>query len=128
MTKNRSCFTSWQTSNSIIVTKGTQALSNHELSLFEPDKCSHEEADRIFVHARYAAGQGSKSIMVKANDTDVLVIGMSVFPTLQDMGLQQLWLHLAKVRAFDGLAFTACATMLVKRRQKVCHSFIHLQV
>ena len=58
----------------------------------ELDKCSHEEADsRIFVHARYAAGQGRKSIIVKVNDTDVLVIGLSMFSTLQSMGLQQLW-------------------------------------
>ena len=63
------------------------------MSLPELDACSHEEADtRIFVHARYAAGQGSKSVMDKANDTDVLVIGLSMFPTLYSMGLQQLWL------------------------------------
>ena len=63
--------------NLVIVTKGTKALSNHNVSLLELNNCSHEEADgRIFVHARYAASQGSKSIMVKANDTDVLVIGL----------------------------------------------------
>ena len=63
------------------------------MSLAELDKCSHEEVDsRIFVHTRYAAGQRRKSIIVKANDTDVLVIGQNIFPTLQSMGLQQLWL------------------------------------
>ena len=36
--------------------------------------------------------KGRKSIIVKANDTDVLVIGLSMFPTMQSMGLQQLWL------------------------------------
>ena len=39
--------------NLVIVTKGPQALSTHKVSLAEPDKCSHEEADsRTFVHAR----------------------------------------------------------------------------
>ena len=79
--------------NLVIVTKGTKALSTHTVSLLELYNCSHEEADtRLFVHARYAAEQCSKSIMIKASDTNVLVTGLSVFPTLQSMGLQQLWL------------------------------------
>ena len=54
--------------------------------------CSHEEADtRIFVHARHAAHEGSKSLLVKASDTDILVIAISVMPTLQAIGMQQLW-------------------------------------
>ena len=45
--------------NLVMVTKGPQALSTHKVSLAELDECSHEEADKcIFVHARYAAGQG----------------------------------------------------------------------
>lgn len=61
--------------------------------------CSHEEADaRIFVHARHAAEQGSKVIMVKANETDVLVIAISVLPTLQQIGLQQLWIAFGQGR------------------------------
>lgn len=54
--------------------------------------CSHEEADKcIFLHARNAAEEGSKVLMVKANDTDVLVITISVLPALQETGLQPLW-------------------------------------
>ena len=79
--------------NLVIVTKGTKALSNHKVSLLELNKSSQEEADsRIFVHDRYAASQGSKSIMVKAKDTDVLVTGLSMFPILQGLGLEKLWL------------------------------------
>ena len=55
--------------------------------------CSHEEADtRIFLHARNAAEEGSKVLMIKANDTDVLVITISALPALQHIGLQQLWM------------------------------------
>lgn len=82
------------------MTKGIKTLSNHKVSLLEMDNCYHEEADsRIFVHAIIdllpcdaASSQGSKSIMVKVNDTDVLIIGLIVFPTLQGKGLEQLWL------------------------------------
>ena len=78
--------------NLVIVTKGPSVLSTDEACLQGLDKCSHEEADsRIFVHAKYAAENGSKAIMIKANDTDVVVIAVSLFPVLQDLGLEQLW-------------------------------------
>ena len=49
------------------------------------------EADTwIFVHARYATETGSKVIMVKASDTDV-IIAVSVLQELQELGFQQLW-------------------------------------
>ena len=55
--------------------------------------CSHEEADtRVFVHARDATSQGSKSITIKANDTDVVVIAVSTMPSLQELGLEKLWI------------------------------------
>ena len=80
-------------SNKIIVTKRTQALINHGINLAELELCSHEETDsRIFFHARYAAGQGSLSIIVKTSDKDILIIGLGIFETLQSMALQQMWL------------------------------------
>ena len=55
--------------------------------------CSHEEADtRVFVHARDATSKGSKSITIKANDTNVVVIAVSTMPCLQELGLQKLWI------------------------------------
>ena len=57
------------------------------------EACQHEEADsRIFVHAKDATTDGSKSIIIKANDTDVLVIAISVLPSLQEIGLEKMWL------------------------------------
>ena len=46
----------------------------------------------MFVHARHPAQKGSESLLVKENDTDILVIAISVMPTLQAIGLQQLWI------------------------------------
>ena len=79
--------------NVVIVTKEEDAISNQDMSLREVTPCSHKEADtRIFVHARHAAEEGSKVLIVKASDTDVLVIAISVLPSLQAIGLQQMWI------------------------------------
>ena len=44
----------------------------------------HEEADTsIFMHARDAILGGSKSLIIKANDTDVFIIAVYVLPSLQ---------------------------------------------
>ena len=80
------------TPNVVIVTKEEEAVSNCTIDLAGVAPCSHEEADtRIFVHARLATEAGSKVIMVKATDTDVVVIAISVLQALQELGLQQLW-------------------------------------
>ena len=82
----------------VIVTKEENVLSNHTTSLEGVSPCSHEEADtRIFVHARHAAQEGSKSVL-KASDTDILVIAISAMPTLQAIGLQQLWVAFVQGR------------------------------
>ena len=79
--------------NPIIVTKGEEALANQEMSLNDVAPCDHEEGDtRIFVHAKSAVSYGSKSLMIKANDTDIVVLAVSVFSTLQEMGLDHLWI------------------------------------
>jgi len=78
--------------NKVIVTKEDDAVSTQTINMEELVPCSHEEADtRIFVHARHAVRHGSKAIMIKASVTDVLVIAVSVLPSLQQSGLQQLW-------------------------------------
>ena len=41
--------------------------------------CDHEEADtRIFLHAQHAANNGYKSVIIAADDTDVLVIALGL--------------------------------------------------
>jgi len=81
------------TTSTIIVTRGDNAISNKVRSLDAVAPCSHEEADtRVFVHARDATSQGSKSITIKANDTNVVVIAVSTMPSLQELGLEKLWI------------------------------------
>lgn len=48
-----------------------------------------EEADaRIIWHARDAVSQGAKRVLIRASDTDILVIALSHFHFLQSLGLQ----------------------------------------
>ena len=62
-------------------------LSNQEIRLKENlDTCHHEEADTL-----HAAMDGYKDIMIKANDTDIVVIAVSARQHLQDIGLQKMW-------------------------------------
>ena len=83
----------------VIVTKEENALSNHMISLEGVSHCSHEEADtQICVHVRHSAQDGSKSLLVKASDTYILVIAISVMATLQAIGLQQLWIAFGQGR------------------------------
>ena len=80
----------------MIVTTEENALSNHTISLDGVSPCRHKEADtRIFVHATQEV---STSLLVKASDTDILVIAISVMPTLQAISLQQLWIAFGQGR------------------------------
>ena len=77
-------ITQMLTLNLVIVTNGPDVLSTLEIGLNGLENCYHEKADsRIFVNAKFAMEHGSKAIMIKANGTDVVVIALSVFPTLQ---------------------------------------------
>ena len=87
---DRICQT--QTTSTILVTKeGCIICNDNQKSLEAVSPCLHEEADtRIFVHARDAAIEGSKALVIKANDTDIVVIAVSVLPQLQDIGVETL--------------------------------------
>ena len=83
------------TANVVIATREQDVVSSRAISLEGVAPCSQEET-RIFVYARQAEAEGSKVIMVKACDTDVLVIAVSWLPVLQALrlGLEELWIAL----------------------------------
>ena len=66
------------TTSTIIVTKeGCVICNDKQKSLEDVSSCQHEEAEtRIYVHARDAATEGSKALVIKANDTDIAVIAV----------------------------------------------------
>ena len=89
------------TDNPVIMTKGENAItttSDTSVNLEEVAPCTHEEADtRIFVHVRYAATEGYKSLMmIEANDTDIVVIAISLKPSLAATGLEKMWVAFGK--------------------------------
>ena len=88
------------TDNLVIVTKEKDALTSANytnLSLVELAPCTHEEANkRIFLHAWHAAREGYKSLMIDANDTDIIVIAISQMPSLKTIGLEQMWIRFGK--------------------------------
>ena len=130
-----SCFQNW-----VVVTKGphADAFSNRiDIDLAEISPCNHKEADtRMFLHFADAVNSGFTTAMVKANDTDILVIGVAMFLRLREAGLHDLWItngqgcHLKWIpihelttalspEKFHGLfffhAFTGCDTVSVFR-------------
>ena len=81
------------------MTKGENAItttSDTSVNLEGVAPCSHEEADtRILVHARHAAIEGYKSLMIEAN-TDFVVIAISLMPSLAATGLEKMWVAFGK--------------------------------
>ena len=51
--------------------------------------CNHEEADtRIFIHVADATHQEFRKILIRSNDSDVVIIAVSC---IQDLHLDELW-------------------------------------
>ena len=64
------------------------STSNVDESMLVP--CTHEEADtRIFLHVKNASMSGNNTVMIRTVDTDVAVIGVTLF---QKLGVKELWL------------------------------------
>ena len=63
------------------------------MSLDAVAPCSHEEADtRKFVIAQDATQRSCISFIIKAIDTNVVIIAVSVLPSLQHLGLHSMWI------------------------------------
>lgn len=55
--------------------------------LLEP--CNHKELDSwANLHATNTAANGYRNILIRANDTDVVVLAISLF---EKMGVEKLW-------------------------------------
>lgn len=56
--------------------------------------CFHEEADtRLFIHIKNAVLSGHKFVLLSTVDSDVIVIATSMFQTLKEFGLQDLFVE-----------------------------------
>ena len=50
----------------------------------------------LFVLEEHAAMEGNRNVMVKAYDTDVVVVTISAMHHLQKIGMQKMWVPLAR--------------------------------
>ena len=98
----------------VLVTRGSGALSNNIMTdLKELSPCNHEEADtRLFLHVKDALKKGFRTVMVKANDTDLLVIAVATFSQLQAIGLQEMWLAFGQGQNMKWIAVHELKTTL----------------
>ena len=51
------------------------------------------QSRRIFIHVKDAIAQDHKSVMIKANHTDVIVIALGHLSNLISIGLEKLWIE-----------------------------------
>lgn len=80
--------------NLVVITRVADVVSNQNISFEGLAPCNHEESDtRMFVHAKHAVNHGYKTVLLKANDTDVLVIAITVFPVLKELGLEAMFIE-----------------------------------
>lgn len=79
---------------SLVTNIGDKFASSSPLSTaLLGESCAHqEEADgRMLLHVADMVDHGAESVLVCCSDTDVLVLGISFFQTLQQKGLKELW-------------------------------------
>ena len=73
----------------MVTTFRQNALTSPIQSNVNVSPCTHEEADtRIFIHVADATYQEYRKIIIRSNDSDVVVIAISC---VQDLDLDELW-------------------------------------
>ena len=95
----------------VITTSGTNALLNplHNTERLSP--CTHEEADtRMLLHVADAVHCGYRHILIRTNDSDVVVISIHCFPLLND--ITELWVAIGTGVNFRYLPIHAIARQL----------------
>ena len=74
--------------------------------------CTHEEADtRIFLHVAAATFAGHRQVIIRTSDSDVVVLGVSTFMTLEQR-IDELWIAFGMRRHFRFVRLCIQATYL----------------
>ena len=88
---------------------------NLDADLFALQPCNHEEADmHLLLHALDASKSGFKRLLIVILDTDVFVLALCHFFTLD---LQELWIEIGTGKNWRWLPIHLHAETL---RQKMC--------
>ena len=109
--------------NRIIVTKGENVVSNMTINTEGLSPCTHEEADtRLFIHAKDAASEGCKNVIIKSTDTGVVVIGLTLF---NDLNVENRWIAFGRGKSFRWVPIHEISLSLGPRARALTffHSF-----
>lgn len=78
-----------ETKKEVVTTSGQNVLCNLPRDLTSLAPCNHEEADsRIILHLADAVNQGSKKVLLRTVDTDVVVLAVAA---AVQINIQELW-------------------------------------
>ena len=82
---------------------------------------NHEEFDtRVMLHAANAVAHGYKRILIIANDTDIIVLGISFF---SDIGADKLWVSFGIANKLRNIPIhDICSTMSSAKAKALPHS------
>ena len=83
--------------------------------------CNHKEADsRMMIHALDASLHGHRRVKTRSSDTDVVVLAVSIAPTLQ---LDELWISFGSSKQVRYLPARTIATSLGREKASVLPMF-----
>ena len=100
-----------------------------DMHLIDLMPCNHQEADtRLFLHTRHAVASYHKLLMIKATDTDVLVIAIHVFVRIE---LEQMCLAFGQGENLRRIPVHDLAAKLSREKSfglPIFHAFIGCDV
>lgn len=106
----------------VYCTTGDKVLASPEredTSTLQP--CTQEEADsRMALHVQDATSRGLKKIMIRTNDTDVVVLAVSLFHAIS---IDELWVAFGAGKSFRYLPVHNISTKLGQSKAKVLPLF-----
>ena len=105
----------------LLTTKADIVLSNKATDITAVSPCQQEEADtRMMLHLRHAAMQGHTKAYVRTDDSDVVVLTISIFHKL---GLSELWVGFGTGKSYKDIPIHHISQLLGPQRCKVLPLF-----
>lgn len=105
----------------VLSTSDKCVLSNTTTDTALISPCTHEEADtRLFLHASDCAREGHKKVMVRTVDTDVVVLAISTFPSLD---VDEMWIAFGVGKQYRYIAVHDIVKALGDEKSQVLHVF-----
>ena len=105
----------------IFSTLGASILSSDDTDVGSLAPCSHEEVDsRMMTHVSNASLNGHQRIKIRTNDTDVLVLAISIVSLLP---IDELWVSIGSSRNLTYLPAHTIAASLRRDKARVLPIF-----